>query len=73
MRFSRQKYWDGLPFPPWDHVDPRTESESIALQADSLLSEPLGKPQIRIAVMQASLCARQALYYLFHFYDKPLV
>ena len=38
--FSRQEYWNVLPFPPGDLPDPRTETGSPALQADSLLSEP---------------------------------
>ena len=45
MGFSRQEYWSGLPFrSPGDLPNPRIEPESPALQADSLLSEPLGKP-----------------------------
>ena len=47
MEFSRHGYWSGLPFPfPGDLPDPGIESRSPALQADSLLSEPLGKPEI---------------------------
>ena len=43
---SRQEYWSGLPFPPpGDLPDPVIEPRSLALQADSLLSEPTGKPQ----------------------------
>ena len=46
IEFSRQKYWSGLPFPsPGDLPDPGIEPGYPALQADSLLSEPLGKPQ----------------------------
>ena len=42
MEFSRQEYWSGLPFPtPGDLPDPGIEPGSPALQADSLLSEPL--------------------------------
>ena len=45
MGFSRQEYWSGLPFPPLgDLPDPGIEPRSPALQADSLLSELLGKP-----------------------------
>ena len=44
MGFSRQEYRSGLPFPPPGNLpDPGIEPESPALQADSLLSEPLGK------------------------------
>ena len=47
MGFSRQEYWSGLSFPsPGDLRDPRIEPRSPALQADSLLSEPPGKPSI---------------------------
>ena len=45
MEFSRQEYWSGLPFPSLgDLPDPGIEPESPALQKDSLLSEPPGKP-----------------------------
>ena len=46
MGFSRQGYWSGLPFPsPSDLPNPGIEPGSPALQADSLLSEPPGKPR----------------------------
>ena len=42
--FSRQEYWSGLPFPsPRDLPNPGIEHRSPTMQADSLLSEPLGK------------------------------
>ena len=45
MGFSRQEYWSGLPFPsPGDLPNPGIEPRSPVLQADSLLSEPQGKP-----------------------------
>jgi len=45
MEFSRQEYWSGLPFPsPGDLPDPGIKPGSPALQADSLPSEPPGKP-----------------------------
>ena len=41
MEFSRQEHWIGLPFPsPGDLADPGIEPGSLALQADSLQSEP---------------------------------
>ena len=44
MGFSRQEYWNGLPFPsPRDLPDPGIKPGSPALQADSLPSEPPGK------------------------------
>ena len=45
MGFSRQEYWGGLPRPPpGDLPNPEIEPRSPTLQADSLLSEPPGKP-----------------------------
>ena len=45
MEFSRQEYWSGLPFPPpGDLPDPGIELICPALQADTLPSEPPGKP-----------------------------
>ena len=45
MGFSRQEYWSGLPFfSPGDLPDPGIEPRSPALEADSLPSEPPGKP-----------------------------
>ena len=39
--FSRQKYWNGLPYPPpRDLPDPEVEPGSLTLQADPLPSEP---------------------------------
>ena len=47
MGFSRQEYWSGMPSPsPGTCPNPGTEPRSPALQADSLPSEPLGKPRI---------------------------
>jgi len=44
--FSRQEYWSGYSVPsPGDLPDPGIEPESLALQADSLPSEPTGKPR----------------------------
>ena len=46
MELSRQEYWSGLPCPtPGDLPNPGIKPGSPALQADSLLSEPLGKPK----------------------------
>ena len=39
--FSRQEYWSGLPCPPsGDLSNPWIEPRSLALPADSILSEP---------------------------------
>ena len=54
MGLSRQAYWSGLPFPsPGDLPDPGMEPGSPALQADSLPSEPRGKP---LCVLAAQAC-----------------
>ena len=46
MEFSRQEYWNGLPFPPLgDLLDSRIKPVSPAFQADSLLIESLGEPR----------------------------
>ena len=46
MGFSRQEYWNGLPFPPpGDLPYPGMEPRSPALQADSSPAEPPGKPE----------------------------
>ena len=48
MGFSRQEYWSGLPFPsPGDLPNPGIEPGSRALEADTLTSEPPGKPKSR--------------------------
>ena len=45
MEFSRQEYWNGLPFPSEGTLAiPRIESRSPALQTCSLPSELPGKP-----------------------------
>ena len=45
MGFSRQEYWSGLPFPsPAGCPGAGFEPGSPALQADSLPTEPRGKP-----------------------------
>ena len=47
MRFSRQEYWSGVPLPsPGDLPDLGIGPRSPALQADTLLSEPPGKPNV---------------------------
>ena len=45
MEFSRQEYWSGLPFPsPGELPNPGIEPGSPTFQADTLPSEPPGKP-----------------------------
>ena len=47
MEFSRQDYWSGLLFPSLVYLpNPGIKPRSPALQADSLPTEPQGKPHI---------------------------
>ena len=47
MGFSRQEYQSGLPFPsPGNLPNPGIKPRPPALQADSLLPEPPGKPHV---------------------------
>ena len=47
--FPRQEYWSGLPFPSSGYLpDPGIEPESPTLRADTLTSEPPGKPNMVI-------------------------
>ena len=57
MGFFRQKYWSGLPCPPpGDLPDPGIELMSPALQADSLPSEPPGKPWVLVVCVCVCVC-----------------
>ena len=52
MGFSRQEYCSGLPFPsPGDLPDPGIEPRSPALEADTLTSEPPGKPPLEAVLV----------------------
>ena len=49
MGFSRQEYWSRLPFPSQgDLPNPGVEPRSPTLEADTLTSEPPGKPAQRL-------------------------
>ena len=54
MGFSRQEYWSRLPFPSLGDIpDPGIKPGSLALQADSLLFEPPGKPIANMKCLEA--------------------
>ena len=56
MGFSRQECWSGLPFPPPGVLsDPENEAGPTTLRADSLPSEPPGKPKTHIDVTRVLL------------------
>ena len=45
VRFSRKEYWSGFPCPPLEDLpDPGIKPTFPALQEDSLLTDPPGKP-----------------------------
>ena len=51
MGFPRQEYWSGLSFPsPGDVSNPGIESESPALQVDSLLLSHQGSPSVHLRI-----------------------
>ena len=63
MDFSRQEYWNGLPFPfPRDLPDPGIEPGSPVLQADALPSEPPGKPEGDRQISEMSLIVIVGFY-----------
>ena len=63
MDFSRQEYWNGLPFPfPRDLPDPGIEPGSPVLQADALPSEPPGKPEGDRHISEMSLIVIVGFY-----------
>ena len=65
MRFSRQEYWSGLPFPsPGDLPDPRMEPWSSKLQADSSPSELPGKP-LKKKILFLECYIHRIFYYVF--------
>ena len=56
MEFSRQEYWSGLPFPSsGDLPDSGIKPRSPVLQADTLLSEPPGKPKKKKIILEPVL------------------
>ena len=57
MEFSRKEYWNGLPFPsPGDLLNPGIDPGSPALQADALLYEPPGNPEVKVTQSCLTLC-----------------
>ena len=57
---SPGKNWSGLPCsPPGDLPNPGIEPGSSALQADSLLSEPPGKPKMGVSYRKVKVLVVQ--------------
>ena len=71
MEFSRQELGSGQPFPPpGDPLDPRIKPRFPALQADSLLSEPTGKPSLRIMPFKSIHIATNSKISFFFMAEK---
>ena len=65
MGFSRQDYWSGLQCPsPGDLPNPGIEPSSPSLQADSLPSEPPGKPIVPVQSGSRN-CFLHSIFILF--------
>ena len=65
MEFSRLEYWSGLPFPSLgDLPSPGIEPRSPTLQADSLPSEPPGKPDTSRGRLESREGDQQREFYL---------
>ena len=73
MGFSRQEYWNGLPFLfPGDLPDPEIKPGSPALQADSLPSELPGKPQRKLSLSKITKIHWYTLYVILqNFTEVP--
>ena len=77
MEFSRQEYWSGLSFSsPGDLPNPGIKPRPPALQADSLPSEPPGKPSFPPSLLKIieynPLCYTVGPCYLYILYKRAL-
>ena len=80
MGFSRQESWSGLPIlSPEDLSNPGSKPRSSALQVDSLLSEPLGKPMLTYTCFDPPLdkphlvgCSRVFKIYLLALFTRQI-
>ena len=62
MEFSRQEYWNGLPFPsPGDLPNPGIKSGSPALQADYLPLSHERSPNLFLLLCSIPLCEYSAV------------
>ena len=65
--FSRQQYWNGLPFPsPEDRLNPGIEPGSLGLQADSLLPEPPWRSPFHLSYLNYWHMASHSICILFY-------
>ena len=62
MEFSRQEYWNGLPFPsPGDLPNPEIKPRSPALRADALPSEAIYFPSIKKPIKKENMVTLQVI------------
>ena len=78
MGFSRQEYWNGVPFPvPGDLLNPGVEPMSPmspALKVDSLPAEPQGKPYKTLTIGKTKRGAdKNALLSLQLFWKSKII
>ena len=68
----QKEYWSGLPWPSSaDLPKPGIEPGSLALQTESLLSEPPGKPHVLITLVQSTFNQNGRLYSSGAAFTKP--
>ena len=73
MEFSSHEYWNGLPFPsPGDLPNLGIEHRSLALQADSLLSEAPWKPISLLTVWKSESEMSTSLLKVTQVVSSPL-
>ena len=74
MGFSGQECWSGLPVAsPGDLPDPGVESRSPALQADSFMSEPPGRPKRVAGCLKKALWEKASFDEENHWFDSECV
>ena len=81
MGFSKQEYWNGLPFPPPGHLPhPGIKPASLvspALQVDSLPLKPLGKSVPPLSYFKSNnkiyFCTRHFLTLMVFYSNVPTI
>ena len=68
MEFSRQEHWN-VPF-AGDPPDPGIKPGPPTLQADSLLSEPPGKPLLHVHIYQITTYTLKILQFYLSYLNK---
>ena len=68
MEFSRQEHWN-VPSPGY-LPDPGIKPRPPTLQADSLLSEPPGKPLLNVHIFQITIYTLKMLQFYLSYLNK---